>query len=133
MWPGFALRKASQRFAAMAEEMLGPSGLTLRHFGVLCSVHAEPGQNQRVIGERLRIDRSSVVTILDDLERAGLLQRRRADRRTFALHLTDAGAERLSELEAIMARLHAEFLAPLSPAEQTVLRELLIRLAEGRA
>lgn len=115
----------------MADEAFSPTGLTVRHVAVLCSVRADPGQNQRVIGERLRIDRSSVVAIVDDLERAGLLERRRADRRTVALHATEAGVSRLVELDAIMTRLHAEFLAPLSPAEQDVLRDLLTRIAEA--
>ncbi|MFN2495529.1 MAG: MarR family winged helix-turn-helix transcriptional regulator [Pseudonocardiaceae bacterium] len=113
----------------MADAVLGPLGLTLRHFGVLSSVEAEPGQNQRVLGERLRIDRTTVVALTDDLERAGLLERRRGvDRRAFSLHLTEAGATRLAELKSMMRDVHAEFLAPLSPAEQAMLHDLLLKL-----
>jgi MarR family transcriptional regulator, lower aerobic nicotinate degradation pathway regulator len=126
-WHAFLLRKAAQRVTALAEAVLAP--LTLRHFGVLSAAAAEPGLNQRVIGERLRIDRTTIVAVTDDLEGAGLLERRRgSDRRTFALFLTETGRGRLAELERRVAEVHAEFLKPLSAAERTTLRALLLRL-----
>ena len=130
MWQAFLLRKATQKVTAMAEAALGPHGLTMRHFGVLSAVEAEPGLNQRVLGEGLRIDRSTVVALADDLERADLLERRRGvDRRTFSLHLTGHGTERLAYFKQLVADVHTEFLAPLSPAEQAMLRDLLFKIA----
>ena len=129
VWHAFLLRKATQRVTSMAEIVLNPHGLTLRHFGVLCSVEAEPGQSQRVLGERLRIDRTTVVALTDDLEKAGLLERRRgADRRAFSLHLTEAGDKHLGELKNVVDEVHSEFLEPLSFAEQAMLRDLLLKL-----
>lgn len=126
-WHAFLLRKAAQRVTALVEAVLAP--FTLRHFGVLSTAAAEPGLNQRLIGEKLRIDRTTIVAITDDLEGAGLLERRRgADRRTFALFLTDIGRARLAELERKVAEVHADFLKPLSAAERTTLRTLLLRL-----
>lgn len=128
-WHAFLLRKATQQITGMAEAVLGPLGLTLRHFGALCSVEDEPGQSQRILGERLRIDRTTVVALTDDLEKAGLLERRRGvDRRAFSLHLTEAGNAHLGELKTMVNELHAEFLAPLSPAEQAMLHDLLLKL-----
>ncbi len=122
----FLLRKATQRVTGMAETALGPHGLTLRHFGILSTVAAEPGINQRLVGERLLIDRTTVVSLTDDLEDVGLVERRRgADRRSFSLHLTDDGRARLTDLMLSVAEVHAEFLAPLSPADRAKLRDLL--------
>jgi DNA-binding MarR family transcriptional regulator len=130
MWHAFLLRKATQKVSGMTEAVLSPHGLSMRHFGVLSAVQAEPGLNQRVLGEGLRIDRSTVVALADDLERAGLLERRRgADRRTFSLHLTPHGVERLRAFKELVAGVHAEFLAPLSAAEQAMLRDLLFKIA----
>ena len=113
----------------MAEETLHPYGLTMRHFGVLSSIEAEPGQNQRGVGERLRIDRTTVVALTDDLESAGLLERRRgSDRRMFALYLTPAGEARLAELKDLTSTVHDRFLANLSTEEQETLRQLLIKV-----
>jgi len=128
-WHAFLLRKAAQRVTAMTEAVLSQHGLTMRHFGVLTAIEDEPGQNQRGVGERLRIDRTTVVTLTDDLENAGLLERRRGlDRRMFALYLTPFGVERLAELKRLTAAVHDEFLANLSDAERVTLRDLLIKV-----
>src|SRR2546421_5554196 len=129
VWHAFLLRKATQQVTEMTEAELNPLGLTMRHFGVLSVVEAEPGQNQRGVGDRLRIDRTTVVALTDDLEDAGLLERRRGtDRRTFALFLTKTGATRLGELKRLVASVHDRFLDPLSPGERGILRELLMKL-----
>lgn len=128
-WHAFVLHKASQRIIGMVEAVLRPWGWTVRHFGVLCAIEAEPGQSQRILGERLRIDRTTVVALTDDLQKAGLLDRRRGvDRRTFSLHLTEAGHTHLEQLKIIVNDMHAEFLAPLSAAEQAMLHDLLLKL-----
>jgi MarR family transcriptional regulator, lower aerobic nicotinate degradation pathway regulator len=128
-WHAFLLRRAAQRVTGMAEEMLQPHGLTMRHFGVLTVIEAEPGQSQRGVGERLRIDRTTVVALTDDLEGAGLLERRRgSDRRMFALYLTPAGQARLAELTGLTTEVHERFLANLSASEREMLRQLLIKV-----
>ena len=129
VWHAFLLRKAAQRVTGMVEEVLHPYGLTIRHFNLLNVIQAEPGQNQRGVGERLRIDRTTVVALADDLERAGLLERRRGnDRRMFALHLTPTGQDRLTELAELTTTVHEKFLANLSPDERELLRELLVKV-----
>jgi DNA-binding MarR family transcriptional regulator len=130
VWHAFLLRKAAQRITELAEARIGD--LTLRHFGVLSLVGAEPGQNQRAVGESLRIDRTTIVAVTDSLERDNLLERRRGqDRRTFELHLTAQGLERLQLLQALVGHAHEEFLRPLSPEEQTMLSSLLLRLTQA--
>ncbi len=129
LWHAFLLRTAAQRVTGLAEQMLQPQGLTIRHLTVLSAIAAEPGQNQRGVGERLRIDRTTVVALTDDLEDAGLVERRRgADRRMFALYLTPAGRDRLTELNELTAELHERFLVNLSVEERETLRQLLIKL-----
>jgi len=129
VWHAFLLRKAAQRVSAMTEAAFSPLGLTMRHFGVLIVIEAEAGQSQRVVGERLRIDRTTVVALTDDLEKFHLVERRRGtDRRRFALFLTPEGVTRLAELKRLAASVHDKFLANLSSAERAMLRELLIKV-----
>lgn len=131
-WHAFLLRKAAQQISSQAESVLGPRGLTLRHFGLMLVVEEEPGANQRLIGQRIRVDRTTIVGIVDDLEAAGLLSRDRgADRRAFALRLTERGADELAELKALLADVHREFLAPLTVAERMMLRDLLGKIVTG--
>ena len=132
VWHCFLLREAAQRVTAMVEEMLRPQGLTVRHLGVLSAIEAEPGQNQRGVGERLHIDRTTVVALTDDLEGAGLLERRRgSDRRMFALFLTAAGHARLAELKELIAAVHEKFLVNLSEDERDSLHRLLVKVLAG--
>lgn len=129
VWHAFLLRKAGQQVAEQAEAALVALDMTLRQFGVLNVLAAEPGLNQRAVGAKLRIDRTTIVALVDGLEDAGLVERRRgADRRTFALYMSDAGGEALEQARAVMAQVHDDFLAPLSPPERDTLRELLTRL-----
>jgi MarR family transcriptional regulator, lower aerobic nicotinate degradation pathway regulator len=128
-WHAFLLRKAAQRVTSMADVVLDPLHLTLRHFGLMLAVEDDPGANQRLIGQRLRIDRTTIVGIVDDLEAAKLIRRQRGtDRRSFALHLTAAGEARLAELKPLLGDVHREFLAPLTTAERMMLRDLLLKL-----
>jgi DNA-binding MarR family transcriptional regulator len=125
----FLLRKAAQRISDRAHEALAPFGLTLRHFGVLNLVGLEEGQNQRAVGNRLGIDRTTIVALVDDLEKAGLLGRHRGeDRRTFVLHLTDKGAGQLRQLRRLVDLVQEEFLAPIDAQERETLRTLLQRI-----
>lgn len=125
----FLLRKAAQRITERAHEALSPFNLTLRHFGVLNLVELEEGQIQRAIGAKLGIDRTTIVTIADDLEKAGLLERRRGqDRRAFSLYMTPQGTAQLRQLRRLIDLVQEDFLAPLSEADRETLRALLLRL-----
>jgi DNA-binding MarR family transcriptional regulator len=53
------------------------------------------------------------------------------DRRSYALHLTDAGIEALEGINRIAAEHEKAIVSPLSPAERKTLSELLGRLADS--
>lgn len=126
------LRHLAQHLARIVETALVPAGITLRHFGLLITIHANPGQNQREIGEMLHIDRTTVVTLADELELAGLIERRRgADRRSFALHLTRAGVARTMQLQAMVEQVHGQFLATLQARERAMFYRIITQLVEA--
>lgn len=128
-WHGFLLCRAARTVAGSVERDLSPLQVTMRQFDVLSVVAAEPGINQRAVGNILRINRMTVVTLVDKLEGTGLMERRRGpDRRALALHLTERGLRRLREAQEVLAGVHREFLGPLSTEESEALRALLVRL-----
>ncbi|WP_344073291.1 MarR family transcriptional regulator [Streptomyces crystallinus] len=130
---GFLLCKAAQAVTVFVERDLSPLHVTMRQFGVLAVVAAEPGLNQRAVGNRLRINRMTIVALVDTLEGTGLMERRRGpDRRSLALHLTERGIVRLREAQEVLAEVHREFLSPLSAEEREALRKLLVRLVVVR-
>ena len=95
-----------------------------------CSTRAR-ARRRRTIADALGYDRSWFVGLLDDLEEAGLVERKRdpIDRRRHLVSLKPAGKKRLAELRAISQQVEDEFLAPLSPQERKELHALLLELA----
>jgi DNA-binding MarR family transcriptional regulator len=93
--PAFLVQAVHRRGRRIYNAALKPLGLEARHVGVLGLLAASGPLIQRQIAEALDIDKSSVVTIVDDLERAGLAERRAAprDRRAYAVRITERDAE----------------------------------------
>lgn len=109
---------------------LGDGGLRLPHLGVL-SCLAEFGPSaQKDISARLRIDASDLVSVLDDLERAGFVRRERdrLDRRRYAVTLTPDGDLALRRRMATTRVLDDRLLEPLTDAERRELHRLLTRV-----
>lgn len=118
---------AAMKFA----ERLVPLQLSPAQTGLLRAVAAEPGRSQRALAEKLGTLPSRLVILIDELEAAGLLERRVStqDRRISELHLTSSGAQMMRRIGRV-AQAHGEaLLAPLDAAERAALAELLSKLA----
>ncbi|MFB4303804.1 MarR family winged helix-turn-helix transcriptional regulator [Actinomadura sp. NTSP31] len=86
--------------------------------------------SQREVAERLRMDAGDLVGIVDALEEAGHVRRRRdpADRRRYALEATDDGRAYLEECLDARVRLNELLFEPLSPDERRLFRAMLLRV-----
>jgi DNA-binding MarR family transcriptional regulator len=75
------------------------------------------------------MDATNVVALLNELEAADLVQRRRSpqDRRRHTVALTDKGRAHLKEIEDLLAGVEQRVLDPLTPDEQQTLYALLSR------
>jgi DNA-binding MarR family transcriptional regulator len=130
---GYQLRRAQiavfQNFArAMAAHDITPG-----RFGVLEVIAANAGLSQSELGAILGIDRSTVVAVIDRLEKDGLVRRMKApnDRRSHALKLSEKGAVTLAVLEQRVAAHERDIAGALSAAERKTLLSLLARIADG--
>src|ERR671917_2343895 len=87
-WPGYLLTFIAEHATERFERAVEGHGIRSRHASVLVVIDAEGPMSQRALGRRLRIDKSPMVGLLDDLERLELAERPRtdADRRTPAIH-----------------------------------------------
>jgi MarR family transcriptional regulator, lower aerobic nicotinate degradation pathway regulator len=76
------------------------------------------------------MNRSDVVAAVNELVEQGLAERTGdpADRRRNIVTMTAAGAARLQRLDAVLAGVQDELLAPLSPAERAEFARLLTRI-----
>src|SRR4051794_2739933 len=120
-------RDHARRFAAS----VGALGLRPKHFAVLNAVALADGASQQELGRRLDLDPSGLVSAIDELERMSLVERRRddADRRRYAVRLTDEGAATLTRARRLVAERARELLAPLSDGDVATLVGLLARVA----
>lgn len=126
---GFHLRFAQNAVVDHFLEHVGDGAVTPIQFSTLTLVGANPGLSQTVLSRAVGIERSSAVAIIDGLEQRGLLERRRPDRRSHALHLTAAGKRLLARLKPQVTAHDAAIAASLSAQEKRLLVDLLDRLA----
>jgi DNA-binding MarR family transcriptional regulator len=119
--------RARQNFFAHLE----PLGFHPREYGVMHVLAGRPGVTQEELAAESNVDRSSIVSLLDDLEARGLAERRvhPDDRRKRCIYLTDEGRQALERLEAVAMRAGEETFAPLSATERRQLNALLRKLA----
>ena len=131
---GYLLKHARERLAAISEPALASIEVNGRELAVLTVlVQGEP-PSQLEAAQRLAIDRSTMVTLIDELEAKGLVERRPhgADRRKNIVALTNRGRKTLAAASRIVDAAEREFLAPLSPQDAKRLRHMLqaVTLAE---
>jgi DNA-binding MarR family transcriptional regulator len=81
--------------------ILRPFGLTPMTFNIL-NVLKDGPLSQREISDRVIVAASSITFQVRQLQRKGLIQRRRSDARTWRVSLTPAGAEAQSRAERRM-------------------------------
>ena len=129
----FLLYRAGEASHALANQMLAEAGLAARQAGILTMVSELEPMTQKALADALRIDRTTMVALIDDLEQRGLAVRKRhpRDRRAFLICPTDAGRAAKKTAVAILDEQQRRFLAPLSQEERLHLGELLNRLHAG--
>ena len=128
------VRRLDQILAwAAAEALAGEVTETPQQYAVLAVLDDFPGIDQRRLGVLTGLDRTNAGQLVDRLEATGLVERRisGADRRARELRLTTAGKQARRRLRPKMVRAQASVLAPLAPAEQDMLIDLLIRVVKA--
>ena len=117
----FLVGKAAQQIAGRARDKLTPYEVTPTRYAVLKVLWEKDGQSAAEVGARLLIDSATITGVIDRLEAAGLLERRRdlGDRRIQRLFLTKKGRALQEPLDRVMDELNDE------------VREMLGRQAPG--
>lgn len=124
---GYLLGRAHAAHRSIAEPAFAELGLGPKGFGALTVLADEGPISQRRLGERQGVDRTTVVAVVDDLERQGLVERRRDpdDRRAYLLHMTPAGRRILRRAGVAADRAEAEFLRAVPAADRARLKATL--------
>jgi DNA-binding MarR family transcriptional regulator len=117
------------------ESALTPLGLRPRHLVALTILRDHAGTTQQSLAGILQIDRTNLVGLLNELERDGLIERRRAedDRRRHTVALTQLGSQRLAEAEFALATAEDEVLVALDETQREALYALLQQASTSTA
>jgi DNA-binding MarR family transcriptional regulator len=115
---GYLLKHAQQRLVQAAAPAMAPFGIDGRELAVLTVLAAGVPLSQQEAARQLRIDRTTMVSLVDALEAKGLVERRRSahDRRKNIVDLTETGRRCLRGAAAARDEADREFLAPLGEA-----------------
>jgi DNA-binding MarR family transcriptional regulator len=111
---------------------LQPLGIDGRHLAVLLTLQRTGPQVQAHLSQISRIDKATMVSLLNELAEGGSIERRPhpSDRRAYEVHLTPQGAALIQQAKAATQQATDDLLAALSPAERQHLHEMLVRIAE---
>jgi DNA-binding MarR family transcriptional regulator len=125
----FRLWRASHTRTA---EALVSVGLTPALFALLNVIGAREGSIQQELSSDMGIDPSAMVKLIDELERAGLAERRRrrGDRRAWEVAITAKGRRTLERARALVMQVEDEVLSGLGSADR---RQLLTLLRQALA
>jgi DNA-binding MarR family transcriptional regulator len=130
---GFLLARAHWTARDLADEALAPLGLVVPQFGSLVIIESEGPLSQQELSRLQGCDRTTMVALIDGLESAGFVERRRnpIDRRAYALQITPEGRAVLRRANRLLEAAELELFAPFDEAEVAALRDTLRRLIEG--
>jgi DNA-binding MarR family transcriptional regulator len=127
----FLLKRVGMLAKERSMEAYEAIGANPYHYGVLAVLEEGARDTQATIADALGYDRSWLVGLLDELEEAGYIERKRdpEDRRRHLVNLTTGGKKRLAQLRAVSKSVESELLASLDSEQRDQLHQLLLQLA----
>ena len=128
---GYALRRAQGVIFADFNHALAELGLRPGQFAVLLMIDQNPGASQSSVSAALGIQKANFVATIADLEKRGLVRRRRShtDGRTYSLGLTPRGRAQLQRAAELQSVHEARVTAQIGNEGRQQLLALLDRLS----
>jgi DNA-binding MarR family transcriptional regulator len=128
----FLLKRLGMAAKEQSLDAYEQAGLHPYHYAILAALDAGTHETQGAIADALGYDKGQLVGLLDELEDAGLVERKRdqADRRRHLVQMTPAGKQQLQRLRRLSAELEDGFMSSLSEDQREQLHGLLLNLAE---
>jgi len=123
--PGHLMRRAVQVMNLLWDEEVSHT-ITSPQFAALNALYSEPNLDQRTLGQRISLDRSTMAEVVSRLADRGLIQTERDSRdgRRKTIALTTKGLHAVQQLIPRTHAMTARLVGPLDPRQ----REDLLRL-----
>jgi MarR family transcriptional regulator, transcriptional regulator for hemolysin len=127
------LARASFTLTTELTAELDRIGLSPRTHQVLIAA-ADGGRTQSDLVRAVGLDKTTMVVTVDELEAAGLAERRPSptDRRARVIEVTPAGRRKLREADAIIHLVHEDVLETLPASDRETFLDALTALVGGR-
>jgi MarR family transcriptional regulator for hemolysin len=127
------LARASHSLTTELQAGLEQLGISARAHQVLTTA-ADGEHTQSDIARIVGLDKTTMVVTMDELEAAGLAERRpsASDRRARVIVVTPAGEQKVLEGERIVSAIHEDVLGMLSDDERRVFLDALVRMTDTR-
>lgn len=124
---GYLFKHAQFQLTELTTAALAPFGIDGRELGVLVVLAGSEPASQQEVAQRLSVDRTTMVALLDTLEGKGLVARHphAEDRRRNVVELTETGQDTVRRATDASDAAEREFLAPLDEASARQLRDSL--------
>ena len=131
------LHRAAQRMHGATGEVAEKHGLSLRDYIVLSALDKTPGLTQGELGRSLGLDKTTLMSQLDGLERRGLVERHHdpRDRRLRIPVITDEGEAVRATVAGACAAVEDSVLSSFGQDQVQALRHMLFTIigdAENR-
>ena len=129
----FEIAETAHSLRRAFDRRVAPLGVTRAQWRALAWVAREPGLRQVELADHLDIEPITLCRIVDRLEEAGLVERRRDpdDRRAWRLHLTPRGAPLVEKLRSLAGEMAKNAFEGVPPETIATLREALARVRDN--
>jgi DNA-binding MarR family transcriptional regulator len=127
---GFLVADISRLMRRAYRQRQQRSALTVAQARTLVHVARREGVRQVDLAETLEVQPITLARLIDQLARAGLVERRPdpTDRRAYRVHLTRAAVPHLSAIEEVAASIRADALRGLDAREATLVIDALQKI-----
>jgi DNA-binding MarR family transcriptional regulator len=127
------LAQFSQVFRTVADSFTDQAGMHRAQAILTCTLAKQDGMTQSEIAEQLSIQGATVTNMLQRMEEAGLVVRRRdaEDNRLVRVYLTDEGRRKEQELNKQFQDLENAIFHGVSQEDRNRLRGLLVQLLQN--
>lgn len=129
----YLLNRAGARIAAAFNAEMRQIGASLQVWRVLAALREQDGRRMGDLSKTTSIEVSTLTRLVDNMEKDGLVARRReaGDARAIALHVTASGRRLTQRILPIAERYEAVALEGFTAPETKVLKKALRRLYDN--
>jgi DNA-binding MarR family transcriptional regulator len=127
------LAQVCQAYRVLSDEFMDRIAMHRAQAGLLCQLYVHEGLTQSEIGELLAVQGATITNILQRMEEAGLVTRRRDldDNRLVRVYLTADGRQRERAITEQFLRLQGAVFEGISEPDRALLRRLLQQMLQN--